>query len=148
MVREIILDHKVSSQEELASLLEERGIIVAQATLSRDIREMNILKQHDGENYYYSLTPREVPRASGSGSDSIVSIEFSGSVAVLKTRPGHANMVASIIDASHVKESAGTIAGDDTIILIIREGASHDALVTSLGSLFKGLGQKILNLAK
>ena len=59
--------------------------------------------------------------------------------------PGHANMVAAIIDASALKEVAGTIAGDDTILLALREGSSREDLVGALGGLFSGLESKRLN---
>ena len=149
IIREIVTEGRIASQEELASILESRGIAVAQATLSRDIREMEISKHRDDRGFYYGFSgnarPQMPSRPSDGISDSIESIGFSGPLAVIKTRPGHANMVASIIDGGSVTESAGTIAGDDTILVVIREGFSRDDLVASLSRLFRRIGSKRIN---
>jgi len=149
LIREVIKDNKVSNQEELSVLLEGRGLCVAQATLSRDIRELRITKIHDGNGYRYSLPQagqlRGSLRESSMTSDSIDSLEFSGSMAVIKTRPGHAGMIASIIDEGHFPEVMGTLAGDDTILLVLREGSTHDAVSKSLSEMFKGIDIKRVN---
>ena len=149
LIREGIKDNKVSNQEELSVLLEERGLCVAQATLSRDIRELRITKIHDGNGYRYSLPQagqlRGSLRESSMTSDSIDSLEFSGSMAVIKTRPGHAGMIASIIDEGHFPEVMGTLAGDDTILLVLREDSTHDAVAKSLSEMFKGIDIKRVN---
>lgn len=149
IIKEVIKDNKISNQEELSMFLSQRGLFVAQATLSRDIRELNITKIHDGNGYCYSLPQpgmlRSILRDSSMSSESIDSIEFSGSMAVIKTRPGHAGMIASIIDENHFSEVMGTLAGDDTILLVLREGFSHDSVVSSLSGLFKGIGNKRVN---
>jgi len=148
IIKEIVENGKVSSQEELAEILENKGIQVAQATLSRDIRDLGITKRHDDGGYYYSLpglafrpSGRRIPDSFGS----VSSLEFTGPLAVLKTMPGHANMIAAVIDANSLPEVCGTIAGDDTIILAIREGVSREDLVGSLEGLFPGLESKRLN---
>lgn len=149
VIREIIKDTKVSNQEELSALLDQRGLSVAQATLSRDIRELRITKIHDGNGYSYSLPQPGMLRVSlrdlSMTSDSIDSLEFSGSMAVIKTRPGHAGMIASIIDEGRLSEVMGTLAGDDTILLVLREGFSHDDVAESLGGMFKGIDNKRVN---
>ncbi len=149
ILKEVIRENKVSSQEELSALLEQRGLSVAQATLSRDIREMRISKMHDESGYFYQLpqagSPRSIFLESISTADSIESLEFSGTMAVLKTKPGHANMIAAIIDGSHLREILGTLAGDDTILLIIRERFSHLSVTRSLGQLFKGIESKTID---
>lgn len=149
IIREVLMAGRIASQEELASVLAERGVDVAQATLSRDIKELRMSKLHDENGYYYSL-PRqdaspEASVASVDAPDSILSIEFSGPITVIKTRPGHANMVASVIDTNHLAAAAGTIAGDDTIFIIVREGFDKEDLLHSLGKLFKRLDSKRLN---
>ncbi len=146
IIREVIKGNRVSNQEELSVLLNERGLSVAQATLSRDIRELKITKIHDEGGYSYSLPQpgmlRGFLRDSAMSSDSIDSIELSGSTAVVKTRPGHAGMIASVIDESHLPEIMGTLAGDDTILLVIRERFTHDDVVRSLAGIFKGIESK------
>ncbi|MBQ6180003.1 MAG: ArgR family transcriptional regulator [Bacteroidales bacterium] len=148
IIKEIVGNGKVSSQEELAEILENKGIQVAQATLSRDIRDLGITKRHDSGGYFYSLpglalrpSGRRVPDTFGS----VSSLEFTGPLAVLKTMPGHANMIAAVIDANSLPEVSGTIAGDDTILLAMREGVSREDLVGSLEGLFPGLESKRLN---
>lgn len=149
IIREVIKDNRIANQEELSTLLEQRGLSVAQATLSRDIRELRITKIHDGSGYSYSLPQpgvlRSTMRDSSMTSDSIDSLEFSGSMAVIKTRPGHAGMIASIIDEGHLSAVMGTLAGDDTILLVLREGFSHDGVAVSLGGIFKGIDSKRVN---
>ena len=139
IIREVIKDNRVSNQEELSGLLEEKGLSVAQATLSRDIRELSITKIHDGTSYRYSLPQpgmlRSSLRDSSMTSDSIDSLEFSGSLAVLKTRPGHSGMIASIIDEGHLPEVLGTLAGDDTIFLLCKDDKSAQQLSRRLNSL-------------
>ena len=148
IIREVVGKGKVASQEELAEILEGNGIQVAQATLSRDIRDLGITKQHDDGGYFYSLPGQIATLENVAGpvnaSLSIGSIAFSGNIAVIKTRPGHADMVASMIDESALKEIIGTIAGDDTIFMVIREGFSSEDVQAALSALFKGIGEKIL----
>ncbi len=145
----MVKEGRIASQDELSAALEAKGLSVAQATLSRDIKELKISKLHDESGYYYSLpVPGSLPGIGLSGdglNDSILSIEFSGPFTVLKTRPGHANMIASIIDANSVRESAGTIAGDDTILVVIREGFGKEDMVRALGRIFSRLEAKRMN---
>ena len=112
------------------------------------IRDLGITKRHDSGGYFYSLpglalrpSGRRVPDTFGS----VSSLEFTGPLAVLKTMPGHANMIAAVIDANSLPEVSGTIAGDDTILLAMREGVSREELVGSLEGLFPGLESKRLN---
>ena len=148
IIREVIEENRIASQEELAAILEKKGLDVAQATLSRDIKELKISKLHDETGYYYSLSRPSSPRSletTINSSESIESIEFSGPFAVIKTRPGHANMVAVIIDSGSLKEIAGTIAGDDTILVVTREGYAKNDVLRSLGKIFRQLESKRIN---
>ena len=118
-----------------------QGFQFTQATLSRDIKHLKIAKAHDGaDNYLYTL-PDQI-RVPGAGNQGRVldtkpatgyrNIEFSGNLAVLKTRPGYAMGIASDIDAKAPREILGTIAGDDTILLIPREGISREGVIKAL----------------
>ena len=146
LIRNLIRDHKVASQEELSALLAQAGCDVAQATLSRDIREMRITKVHDGEGYYYRLPGAfHFPVTLGGGdllSGSVERLEFSGQMAVISTRPGHANMIASVIDAGHPRPIMGTLAGDDTVLLVLREGYSPGEVTEALTPIIKGIESK------
>ena len=139
LIRQIVKEHKVANQEELSSLLERHGLSVAQATLSRDIRELHITKAHGEDGYCYRLQTQR-PETAYSGfktSGSILSLEPSGNMAVVKTRAGHAPMVASLIDEAEFPQVMGTIAGDDTIFLALRDSVRTD---TFLSSFFSVLG--------
>ena len=145
LIRQIVRENTVSSQEELSSLLEKRGLAVAQATLSRDMRELRIMKVHEEGGYCYRLGQSARPKSvvfDASASDSIESFEISGQMAVMKTRPGHAAMIASVIDGNDLPQVMGTIAGDDTVLLVLREGIDAESLASSVCSLFKGLEHK------
>lgn len=151
-VREIVEKEKVSSQEEILDYLLQAGIATTQATLSRDIRELRIVKVHDGEEYSYSL-PHPSPQAAvtasnrgiNMGSVSIDSVEFCGQLMVLRTRPGHAGMVALLLDNAKLKEVAGTVAGEDSVFAAIRDDYSPDDVIESLEKVFKGVRKKRVN---
>lgn len=136
LIRQIVKEHRVANQEELSSLLESHGFSVAQATLSRDIRELHIAKAHEEDGYCYRLQTRgSEPEYSGfKTSGSILSLEISGNLAVVKTRAGHAPMVASLIDEADLSQVMGSIAGDDTIFLALRDSAGKDSFKSSFFS--------------
>ena len=138
---QIIQSEAIRNQEELLKHLEMQGFQFTQATLSRDIKHLKIAKAHDGaDNYVYTL-PDQI-RVPGAGNQGRVldtkpatgyrNIEFSGNLAVLKTRPGYAMGIASDIAAKAPREILGTIAGDDTILLIPREGISREGVIKAL----------------
>lgn len=145
-IREMVESQRIGSQEELKTLLLAAGYPVAQATLSRDIKELGIAKTAEG----YRLPPAShahpaVPPAHRNSlhAESIVSLEFAGSMAVVKTVPSHASMVAALIDAADPAPVAGTIAGDDTIFLLLRPGHPESDVVRSLDTLLPGIGLKM-----
>lgn len=130
----IIQTITVSNQEELLKQLEVSGFLVTQATLSRDIKQLKLSKVHDGNgNYVYRVPDYLVPIQSVKEQESLhPNIEFSGNLAVVKTRPGYAMGIASDIDAHTPHEILGTIAGDDTILIIPREGISRELIIKTL----------------
>jgi len=139
-IRNIIRGHAVESQEELLNLLKSEGFEVTQATLSRDIKQLKISKIPDAEgNYIYTLPQENNYTISSLQEKSkeqvpygFATIEFSGQLAVMKTRPGYASAVASDIDARAQHEIMGTIAGDDTILIIPREGITRKEIIEVL----------------
>jgi len=143
-IKELVKAGMVHSQEELQELLNERGFAATQATLSRDMKALGIVKMHDSDfGYSYRL-----PYVSESGKDSatkslssegIVSIEFSSLFAVVKTRPGYASVIGAIIDAAHIDSLMGTIAGDDTVLLILRESFQRAEVLDSLSYALPGI---------
>lgn len=148
---EVIKNKTVRNQEELLKHLTAKGIKTTQATLSRDIKQLKVAKNHDGnDNYIYAL-PDESRSRQESKSDSpkkelstlgYADIEFSGNLAVIKTRPGYAMGIASDIDAKAPREILGTIAGDDTILLIPREGFSREEIVEALSHFIPAINNK------
>ena len=140
-ILDIIQSGPVSNQEELAQRLKEAGIETTQATLSRDLRALKISKV-PGEGYV-TATPRHQSVATDLSSG-ILRIQFSGQLCVVKTLPGLANAVASLIDHQTVFPVIGTIAGDDTILLILREGAAPDAVLNALTPLFPEIKNRLV----
>ena len=131
-ILEIIQFGPVYSQDELALRLREQGISSTQATLSRDLKALKISKV-PGEGY---VVPARGRAMSADFSTGILRILFSGNLAVIRTRPGLANAVAIVIDSQMVFPVLGTIAGDDTILLILREGSSVNEVLDALTPVF------------
>jgi transcriptional regulator of arginine metabolism len=126
-IRELVQTHRVGSQEQLRELLEERGFDVTQATLSRDVRELRLIKVHDPEGgTHYSMPPEawdNAPALTRLLPALYLGAEGTGNLLVVKTMMGGAQAVAEAIDWEEWPEVLGTLAGDDTILLILREPA-------------------------
>lgn len=133
----LIAANQVWSQQELASLLKRReGIAVTQATLSRDLTELGVVK---GPNGYMlpgaaPALPAEDRQASLAGvlRQHLLSVARGGTLVVVKTPSGHANAVAIEIDRAGLPEALGTIAGDDTIFIAARDGEAAATLARTL----------------
>lgn len=130
-----ILEHQnVTNQQQLQQLLLLRGIEATQATLSRDLKALRVVKSA-GEGYrlpMQTLTPSLEPHG-------IASIEFSGQNGVIKTQPGYAPAVAARIDHLHCPSIMGTLAGDDTILLILRLGSSPEEVLANLATIIPNI---------
>ncbi len=140
-ILEIIQSGPVFSQEELALHLKEAGIPSTQATLSRDLKALKISKV-SGEGYVVSGAVRK--NVSNDLASGIVRIQFSGQLGVIKTLPGLANAVAILIDHQILFPIIGTIAGDDTILLILRTGATSEEALDALSSLFPEIKSRLV----
>ena len=134
IITRIINNEVIRSQDDLAKSLAEKGIYVTQATLSRDMKELRLVKKHDANNLYVYALPETTPTttASETNESNRLRIEFSGNLAILKTLPGYAMAIAFEIDKNNPQEIAGTIAGDDTILVIPREGYSREQVAGAL----------------
>jgi transcriptional regulator of arginine metabolism len=131
MICEIVDAMTIRNQEDLLRALKRRGYEITQATLSRDMKHLKIIKKHDANNrYVYALSGTETNVAPVEVEP--LKVEFSGSLAVIKTRPGYAMGIASDIDSSGLREIAGTIAGDDTILVIPRERYDREQVMAAL----------------
>jgi transcriptional regulator of arginine metabolism len=131
-ILDILQAGPVYSQDELALRLQEQGIASTQATLSRDLKALRISKV-PGEGYVVPARGRSLSADFTSG---ILRIQFSANLGVIRTRPGLANAVAVLIDNRMVFPVLGTIAGDDTILLILRNGSTPDDVLDALTPLF------------
>ena len=142
IIRKIIRSEYISSQEELIKRLEECGVQITQSTLSRDLKYMHVAKvPHKDKGYIYVLpnNSRDDIVISPNISDNITDIAFSGSMCVISTKPGYASAISVPIDNKGISEILGTIAGDNTILLILREGFDMDSLMEQLCMLFPSL---------
>ena len=129
----IINSQKIHTQEELMKALEEKGISVTQATLSRDIKEIGAVKVSDPKNgQYYRIQLPSVPKSHFSAE----SVEVSGQMCVIRSKPGFASAIASVVDNSGLEGVMGSIAGDDTILVILREGADTGYIQSVLKTMF------------
>jgi transcriptional regulator of arginine metabolism len=140
-LRMIISSQEMGSQEELLQALKQEGYVVTQATLSRDLKQLKVAKAATMRgNYVYVLpndtmykrvsTPlkiKEMMQVPG-----FLSINFSGNMGVIKTRPGYASSIAYNIDNNHIEEIIGTIAGDDTIFIVIKQGVTKEDVIDAL----------------
>lgn len=130
-IKDIIRKNKVSSQEELLSLLRGRGFELTQATLSRDMKFLKVSRVIDDEKEYAYVLPEKESMEEEkkiTSSNGFLSMEFANNLAVIKTVPGFASSIAVAIDQYDAHEILGTIAGDDTILLIPREGIGQGEL--------------------
>ena len=137
----LISSMELGSQEEVLRALEKEGFKLTQATLSRDLKQLKVAKAASMRgNYVYVLpndtmykrvttphTAREMMQVPG-----FLSINFSGNMGVIKTRPGYASSIAYNIDNNHINEILGTIAGDDTIFIVIKQGVTKDEVIDAL----------------
>ena len=140
---ELIERRNIETQEELANALMEEGIEVTQATVSRDIKELMLIKIPTGDGHYrYALSPEENVLLSRSRinrlfQDSITRVDFALNQVVLHTLPGSAQAVAFAIDHAKWSEIIGTLAGDDTILLIARSEADVQDVLKRISNLMK-----------
>ncbi len=146
-IRRMIGSQNISSQEVLMKLLEKQGYELTQATLSRDLKYLKVAKMPDDRSgYVYILSDKdhavEDVDHSGSRFSGLISIDFAQGMAILRTLPGHASSIAYTIDSLDAYEIAGTIAGDDTILLIPRDGVSRADLINLLKLRMPGLIQE------
>lgn len=143
-IRKLIESELVCSQEELLFKLKELNVEATQSTLSRDLKFMKVAKiPHKEKGYIYvipeNLNEQREEKVCSIITDTIISVDFSGNMAVIKTLPGYANAVTVLIDSENYFQILGTIAGEDTILIVMREGVSHSELIEALTSVHPGI---------
>ena len=119
-ILKIIRNSTVENQEMLQELLKEQGFPVTQATISRDIRELNLIKKADNKGiYHYVQQEFSVPQ-DDLFSNHIISVDFAGNITVVRCQAGTAQAVCTMLDSVQRSDIVGTIAGDDTIFVLLR----------------------------
>ena len=130
-IKMIISSKDISSQEELLQALGKEGFELTQATLSRELKQLKVANMNG--KYVYVLPNNIMYKRSNDQSASemlmtsgFISLHFSKNIAVIRTRPGYASSMAYDIDNRECPAVLGTIAGDDTIMMVLHEAASHE----------------------
>ena len=137
----LISSMELGSQEEVLQALEKEGFKLTQATLGRDLKQLKVAKAASMNGKYVYVLPNDTmykritrPRTAMEmlQSSGFLSISFSGNMGVIKTRPGYASSIAYNIDNSDSTNIIGTIAGDDTIFIVIKEGSDKEDVIDDL----------------
>ena len=142
-IKRIIADNAVETQGQLTDLLIKDGFDVTQATVSRDIKELRLVKIMDGlDRYCYALPDRETDsdvlnRYSAVLRHGAVSVQKAGNIVVVKTIPGSAQGCAMALETLNISGIVGVIAGDDTLFIAVKNDESADLLVSKINKLIK-----------
>ena len=140
-IKMILSSKEINSQEDLMKELQGEGFPVTQATLSRDLKQLKVAKAASINGDYVYVLPNEtmyhrihtpLKAVEMMTVPGFKDIHFSGTIGVIHTRPGYASSIAYNIDNSDIPEIMGTIAGDDTIFIAIKEDADHNAIIDAL----------------
>ncbi|HYA00578.1 MAG TPA: arginine repressor [Candidatus Binatia bacterium] len=135
----------VRTQDEIVAALHRRGLEVTQATVSRDIRELGLARVHDPDGVRYVATGSGTEEPSPVSTrlravmrEHVRSLEFVEHIGVVHTRPSSAPLVAAVIDTAHFEEVAGTVAGDDTVLVVVRTRPAARRLADRLRGAIEG----------
>ena len=135
-ILKIIRLKEIFTQDELARELAQAGIQTTQVTLSRDMREMGLVKTGDGYRVFSSETAS--PKLSDVINEYLLDIRLAQNLVVLRTSPGNASTIAVAIDRQELDEVVGTVAGDDTVLVVTPDSAAadrfHDSLLKMLSA--------------
>ena len=140
LIREIVENQSIQTQEELADALAAHGMVVTQATVSRDIKEMHLLKVLSEEGGYRYATMDKSEQGMNERlirmlSDSVVDMSSANNLIVIHTLPGSAHVAGEAVDSLRWPEVLGTIAGDNTILVIVRSNEDVDSVLRRFRSI-------------
>ena len=140
IIRRMLRDHEVSSQEQLVGLLAEEGFEITQATLSRDLRDMGVSRERhqDGIRYVLDHRARYIRALREVVGMEILDVRHNGFMVVIRTLSGRAEGVGAIVDGLGTPEILGTVAGDDTVFIAPRDPSRCDAVVALILRLAAG----------
>lgn len=138
-IKELIKTKKIGSQDDLLKYLHEEDFELTQATLSRDLKQLKVAKRPSPDKGYIYILPEDPIEISEKRkgfnhltTKGFVSIAFNGNLAVIKTKPGYSSGIAADLDDYISNEILGTIAGDDTILIIPKENITKEKLLEIL----------------
>ena len=143
LILEIISQENIETQEQLLARLQERGITSTQATISRDIKQLHLIKEPMGRGQYrYAVsvhrnTLNVADKLRTIFRESITSVDYAQNIVVLKTMAGLANAAGAAIDSMNVTYMVGSLAGDDTVILIMRDTESAGVFCEEIREMLK-----------
>jgi transcriptional regulator of arginine metabolism len=145
LVTRLLADHAVTSQEQLVALLADAGVAATQATVSRDLDELGAIKVRAGADPIYAIP--ELPKDQRAPEDLlrrtladwVVEVAASANLVVVRTPPGTANVVGSALDRAALVEVLGTVAGDDTVLVVAADGVAGSDLAARIRGL-AGIG--------
>lgn len=153
LIKKIISSEVISNQDDLLLRLHSMGMEVTQATLSRDLKSLQVIKVSDAKaGYAYRLPINEVVQSIQNETnssrmnflaDGVLGISYSGNLGVIKTLPGFAPSTALAIDESGCNEIIGTIAGDDTILVVVRDGVGRNDVTRALVEIMPKLENRL-----
>ncbi len=143
-ILEIINKYEIETQDDLIDQLEKEGFAVTQATASRDIKELKLTKVLTGRGTYRYVKSEHKQidvnvKFNNALVESIQKVDFAGNIIVLKTFPGLASAVAAGIDSLHIVEILGCVAGDDTIMVVVRDVESTEDIADKLKNMIKSI---------
>lgn len=138
LIKEIIENHKITTQEDLINHLETYNVMITQTTVSRDLTEMSLSKTRDENGLYYYSLPSEIPTDEFASKfmtifrESVISIAHTGILLVIKCYTGMGNAACAALDSMNLPEIVGTIAGDDTIFVAVTTEEMCERLIEKL----------------
>ena len=140
-ILELIDEYEISTQEALIQKLAEHGFDSTQTTISRDIRQLRLIKGPTGRGTYKYVAPEvrrgnDAPGHNSALTDAVLKIEAAQNLIVVKTMAGMANAIAVCIDSLRIKDIIGSVAGDDTILLVFKTNEKAEAVETELKGVF------------
>ena len=133
LIKQAVREHEIDTQEKLVELLEKKGEIVTQATISRDIRELNIIKtvSSDGLTIYKNFTGDSIQTdmmLKKKLGEVVVKIDYINQLTIIKTLPGNAHVIGVLLDSLDWKEKVGCICGNDTCLIISKSQSDREVL--------------------
>ena len=140
-ILELIEQYEISTQDALIKKLAECGFDVTQTTISRDIRQLNLVKGPTGRGTYKYVAPSAraeatVPGHTSALTDAVVSVESAQNIVVIKTHSGMANAIAVCVDSFRIVGIVGSVAGDDTVLLVLKDNERALAVEKELTATF------------